>query len=136
MIKKTILALATSCLLMLGAGCTAVVGSTPALSTASQGVTAPKSIIHVVTVSWKADATPAQIQAALDGVRALPASFPGITRVWTRTLTAQGERTHAFVMEFADEQALRNYAGSPAQAEWYKVYLPAREASTTFDITN
>ena len=28
--------------------------------------TAPKSVIHVVTVSWKADATPAQIQAALD----------------------------------------------------------------------
>ncbi len=97
---------------------------------------APKSVIHVVTVSWKPGTTPDQIKAALDGVRKLPAAFPGITRVWTRTIKAQGERTHAIVMEFASEKALKDYADSPAQKEWYKVYLPIRERSTTFDITN
>ena len=39
-------------------------------------------------------------------------------------------------MEFASEDALKKYAESPAQKEWYKVYLPIREESTTHDITN
>ena len=51
-------------------------------------------------------------------------------------MKAQGERTHAIVMEFTGEQALKEYAGSDAQKEWYKVYEGIRERSTTFDITN
>ena len=97
---------------------------------------APTSVIHVVTVSWKSDATPEQIQAALDGVKVLAQEYKGITRVWTRTIKAQGNRSHAFVMEFASEQALKDYAGSDAQKKWYKLYQPVREGSTTFDITN
>ena len=97
---------------------------------------APKSVIHVVTVKWKSDATPKQIQAALDGVKALPAAYPGITRVWTKSIKVQGDKANAFVMEFATEAALKAYADSPAQKEWYKTYLPIREESTTFDITN
>jgi hypothetical protein len=97
---------------------------------------APKSIIHVVTVSWKAGTTPEQIKAALDGAQALPAQYKGITHVWTKTIKAQGERSHAIVMEFADAEAFKNYTDSAAQKEWYKVYLPIRERSTTFDITN
>jgi antibiotic biosynthesis monooxygenase (ABM) superfamily enzyme len=103
---------------------------------ASAADTAPKSVIHVVTVTWKAGTTPEQIQAALDGVKALPAAFPGITRVWVKTIKAQGERTHAMVMEFASEDALKKYTDSDAQKAWYKVYVPIRERSTTFDITN
>ena len=103
---------------------------------------APKSVIHVVTVAWKEGTTPEQIQAALDGVKALPSKFPGITRVWTRSIKVQNARgaekarSHAFVMEFASEQALKEYHQSPAQLEWYKVYEPIRDQSTTFDITN
>lgn len=104
--------------------------------------TAPKSVIHMVTVKWKDGTTPAQIQAALDGVKALPAAFPGITHVWVKSIKVQSAkgvekpRTHAFVMEFADEAALKAYTDSPAQKEWYKTYLPIRDESTTFDITN
>ena len=98
--------------------------------------TAPKSVIHVVTVSWKPGTTPEQIKAALDGVQALPAQFKGITRVWTRSIKVQGGKANAFVMEFVDEAALKAYAGSDAQKEWYKTYMPIREESTTFDITN
>lgn len=105
-------------------------------SAASASDTAPKSVIHVVTVTWKAGTTPEQIQAALDGAQALPAAYAGIARVWTKTIKAQGERTHAIVMEFKDEAALKNYAKSDAQQAWYKVYTPIRERSTTFDITN
>ncbi len=102
----------------------------------AQAQTAPKSVIHVVTVKWKADATPKQIQEALDGVKALPAAYPGITRVWIKSIKVQGGKANALVMEFADEAALKAYTDSPAQKEWYKVYLPIREESTTFDIMN
>jgi lysophospholipase L1-like esterase/uncharacterized protein (DUF1330 family) len=95
-----------------------------------------KTVVHVVTVSWKKDATPEQIKAALDGVQKLPAAYPGILHVWTKTIKAQGERTNAIVMEFASQQALKDYTDSPAQKEWYKLYLPVRERSTTFDVTN
>lgn len=122
--KKLILSLLTAGLLL---GATA---------TLRAGDEAPKTVIHVVTVSWKEGSTPEQIQAALDGVKALPASFKGIKRVWTKTVKAQGGKSHAFVMEFADEAALKEYSGSDAQKEWYKVYTPIRGSSTTFDITN
>jgi hypothetical protein len=105
-------------------------------NTLSAQTTAPKSVIHVVTVKWKADAKPEQIQAALDGVKALPAAYSGITRVWTKSIKVQGGKANAFVMEFADEAALKGYADSPAQKEWYKTYTPIREESASFDITN
>ncbi len=104
--------------------------------------TAPNSVIHVVTVAWKKEATEAQITAALEGVKALPAAYKGITRVWIKSIKVQNAagttlpRTHAFVMEFADEAALKNYTDSDAQKKWYEIYLPIRESSTTHDITN
>lgn len=121
--KKLILSLFASVLLL-------------GVARAATGDTAPGSVIHVVTVSWKEGTTEAQIQAALDGVKALPQSFPGITRTWTRAIKVQGDRSHAFVMEFKDEQALKDYAGSDAQKAWYQLYVPIRQRSTTFDITN
>lgn len=111
-------------------------------ATSLSAETTPKSVIHMVTVKWKDGTTPEQIQAALDGVKALPAAFPGITHVWVKSIKVQSAkgvekpRTHAFVMEFADEAALKAYTDSPAQKEWYKTYLPIRDESTTFDITN
>jgi hypothetical protein len=99
----------------------------------------PKSVIHVVTLKWKADATTEQIAAALKGVETIAETYDGVTRVWTRSIKAQGQEsgvTAAFVMEFKDEQALKDYTDSDAQKEWYKVYLPVRELSRTFDITN
>lgn len=121
--KSFFLSLFTASLLLVGAA-----------SVSAQ--TAPKTVIHVVTVKWKAGTTPEQIQAALAGVQALPASFKGITRVWTRSIKVQGGAANAFVMEFASEDALKQYSGSDAQKAWYKVYTPIRESSTTFDITN
>lgn len=121
--KKLILSLLTVGLLAFGA-----------VSASAQS--APKSVIHVVTVKWKAGTTDAQIKAALDGVQKLPSAYKGITRVWTKAIKVQGDKTHAFVMEFADEAALAAYTDSDAQKEWYKVYTTIRGRSTTFDITN
>jgi antibiotic biosynthesis monooxygenase (ABM) superfamily enzyme len=112
------------------------VGLIALATTTGSAQTAPTSVIHVVTVKFKADAKPAQIKAALDGVLALPTKYKGITRVWVKSIKVQGDKTHAFVMEFTDEAALKAYTDSPAQKEWYQIYLPIRDASTTFDITN
>lgn len=113
-----------------------VTALTFAAATATAGETAPKSVIHVVSVKWKADATPEQVKAALDGVHALQKAYPGITRVWTNTLKKQGDWSAVFVMEFKDEQALKDYANSDAQKEWYKLYIPIRDRSNSHDVTN
>jgi hypothetical protein len=39
-------------------------------------------------------------------------------------------------MEFANEDALKKYAGSAVQKKWYELYMAAREESFTSDITN
>ena len=122
--KKIALALLTAGLLAIGA------------SAAFAADTAPKSVIHVVTVAWKDGTTPEQIKAALDGAAALPTKYKGITRVWVKSIKVQGGKNNAIVMEFADEAALKAYSDSAAQKEWYKAYLPIRKESTTFDITN
>ena len=36
---------------------------------------------------------------------------------------------HVIVMEFESEEALKKYADSPAQKQWYDVYMPIREES-------
>ena len=111
-------------------------------SIASAADTAPKSVIHVITVAFKDGTTPAQIQAALDGAQKLPGQYAGITHVWTKAIKVQNldeakvKKTHVIVMEFASEQALKDYTDSAAQKEWYKLYLPIRQQSTTYDITN
>lgn len=97
----------------------------------------PKSVLHVVTVRWKADATAEQKQAALDGVKKMAGEFPGIKNVWLKTLKVQGQNyNNAFVMEFKDEAAFKAYEEAPAHQEWNKIYLPIRDQSTTHDITN
>lgn len=100
--------------------------------------TKPKTVLHVITVQWKSDATPAQIDKAIKGVEALPSQYPGITRVWTKPIKKQLPEgyNHVIVMEFASEDALAKYADSPAQKKWYEVYMPVRQESRTSDITN
>ena len=122
--KKLLITLLTAGLLAAG------------VATASAADTAPKTVIHVVTVAWKDGTKPEQIKAALDGAQKLPSQYKGITRVWTRSIKVQGGKANAIVMEFADEAALKAYTDSDAQKAWYKVYLDIRGESTTFDITN
>ena len=107
-----------------------------AAAAAEASETAPKTLIHVVTVKWKAGATKEQIQAALDGAHKLPSEYPGIKRVWTKTVKVQGDMDHVIVMEFADEKALKDYAGSDAQKKWYEAYQAVRDSSVTHDVTN
>ncbi|MDQ2949452.1 MAG: Dabb family protein [Acidobacteriota bacterium] len=100
--------------------------------------TKPKTVLHVITIQWKKDATPAQIDKAIKGAEALPSQYPGILRVWTKPIKKQIPEgyNHVIVMEFASEDALKNYADSPAQKKWYDAYMAVREESRTSDITN
>jgi len=100
--------------------------------------TSPKTVIHVISIQWKANTTAAQIDKAIQAAEALPAQYPGITRVWTKAIKKQLPEgySNVIVMEFASEDALKKYAGSDAQKKWYEVYMPIREESRTSDITN
>ncbi|MGE5646439.1 MAG: Dabb family protein [Acidobacteriota bacterium] len=96
----------------------------------------PSSVIHVVTVKWKADAPADQIAAAIKAAEAI--NYPGLTRIWTNAIKKQLPEgyTSIIVMEFESQDALKKYAGSEAQQSWYKVYMPIREESRTHDVTN
>lgn len=97
----------------------------------------PKTILHVVTVKWKADSTAAQQQAAIDGVKMMAAKIPGITNVWIKKIKVQpAEFSTVFAMEFKDQAAFDAYAKHPAHDEWMKLYEPVRERSSTHDVTN
>jgi Stress responsive A/B Barrel Domain len=99
---------------------------------------APTTVIHIINVKWKEDATPEQIKAAVDAAHQLPSKFPGIKRVWTKNIKYQGQEgmKQAIVMEFESQDALKKYDGSAAQKWWYEKYLPVREESRTHDVTN
>jgi hypothetical protein len=108
----------------------------------STSTATPRTVIHFITVAFKKDTPAEQIEAALEAARKLPASYPGILHVWAKPLKVQNlaeakiKKTHVIAMEFASEQALKDYADSDAQLAWYKLYEPIREQSTTFDVTN
>lgn len=101
----------------------------------------PKTVIHVVTIKWKATATPEQKQAAIDGVKALAGKVTGIKNIWLKTEKVQGMDA-VVVMEFESVAALKAYTDMPAKdansakKQWYDVYQIARESSLTHDITN
>ncbi|MEX2261944.1 MAG: Dabb family protein [Bryobacteraceae bacterium] len=97
----------------------------------------PASIVHVVTIRWKADSTPEARKAALEGVKKMGAEIPGIKNVWIKATKVQGEGyTDAFVIEFEDKAAADRYVDHPAHRAWEKTYLPIRDQSTSHQITN
>ena len=100
-------------------------------------VATPSTVLHVITVRWTKDSTPAQRQAAVDGVKTMAQNFSGIKRVWLKTIKVQPQDySAAIVMEFADRKAFEDYVQAPAHAEWKKLYDPIHEESTTHDVSN
>jgi len=98
---------------------------------------APSTILHVVTVQWKADSTPVQQQAAIDGLRRMAAEVPGIRNIWVKKMKVQpAEFSTVFAMEFESKAAFDAYTNHPAHKAWEKIYLPVREESRTQDVTN
>jgi hypothetical protein len=96
----------------------------------------PKSVIHVISVQWKAGVTQTQIDGALKAAETM--NYPGLKNVWTKAIKMQlpDGYKNIIVMEFESEDALKKYADSDAQKKWYSVYMPLREESRTSDVTN
>jgi antibiotic biosynthesis monooxygenase (ABM) superfamily enzyme len=111
-----------------------------ALTVLAAAVEMPKSVIHIVNVKFKADASKADIDAAINGIGEMAKKFPdaGIERVWVKAIKNQlaPNFTHILVMEFKSEQHLQKYANSAAQKFWYEKYMKVRDESRTNDVTN
>lgn len=117
---------------------------------AAKKASAPKSIIHVVTLYYKDGTTDEQKKAVLEGIEKMAEEIPGIKNVWLKSTKVQGAYveklpdgtmkprpfTDAFVMEFENEAAFKGYDDHPAHRAWEKVYVPVRGRSATHDITN
>jgi hypothetical protein len=124
---KKMMLIAITAILVFGAG----------LLVGANRFSKPKSVLHIVTVKWKADATAAQKEAALKGVEKMAGEIAGVKNVWMDTIKVQGAGfNNVFVMEFADAAAFKAYADHAAHKEWEAIYLPIRETSTTHDATN
>lgn len=124
-----------------------VVVAAAGLLAAANKFGAPHSILHVVTILWKEDSTPAQQQASLEGVKKMAAEIPGIKNVWIKATKVQGRGAgadgkpgrayqSAFVIEFKDAAAAEVYVKHPAHVAWDKEYQAIREVSTSHQITN
>jgi hypothetical protein len=97
----------------------------------------PSTVLHIVTVQWKADSTAEQQTAAIEGLKTMAAATPGLKNLWTRKLKVQpATYSTVFVMEFENKAAFDKYTDAPAHRAWEKLYLPIREQSTTHDVTN
>ncbi|MGH9777160.1 MAG: Dabb family protein [Candidatus Acidiferrales bacterium] len=97
----------------------------------------PKSVLHFVTGKWKAEATDEQKKAALDGVKTMAESLPGVKRVWLKADRIQPrDYNYAFAIEFESRAAADAYVDSAPQKAWYEVYMPARQESRSYQLTN
>ncbi len=97
----------------------------------------PNSVIHVVTVQWTDDSTPAQQQAAIDGVKTMAAEIPGIKNIWVKPIRVQPkEYQAAFAIEFENKAAADAYADHAAHKAWGKIYQPIHKESRSQQITN
>ena len=97
----------------------------------------PKSVIHVVAIKWKVEATEADKERALQGVQEMAASIPGIKNIWLKADRVQPRDYHtAFAIEFESRAAADAYVDHPAHRAWENIYLPIREQSRSVQITN
>ncbi|SRR5579883_1045824 len=97
----------------------------------------PSTVLHVAVVKWKAESTPEQQQAAIDGIRRMAADVPGIRNVWLKKIKTQPpDYSAVFGIEFESKAAFDAYTNSAAHRAWEKIYLPIREESQTQDLTN
>jgi hypothetical protein len=97
----------------------------------------PSTILHIITVQWKADSTAEQQAAAIDGIKTMAAAVPGIKNIWVKKIKVQpATYSTVFAIEFESRTAFDKYTDAPAHRAWEKLYLPIRESSTTHDVTN
>ncbi len=107
------------------------------LSASAQGVNMPKTIIHHVTLKWKAGTTDADKQKVIDELKAILAEVKGVKGLWVKSLKVQpGDFSQTFVIEFENQAALDAYAKHPKKKAWSDFYYGIREVSYNSVTTN
>lgn len=97
----------------------------------------PATVLHVVSLKWKADATPEQRAGAITGIRDMAAEVPGIKNIWLKPHRVQPDTYDtAFAIEFESRAAADAYAEHSAHEKWYEIYIPYREESRSLQVTN
>ena len=110
----------------------------------------PRTVVHVVTLTYNEGTSEDEKKAVLDGVEKMAAGIPGIRNVWLKPAKVQGYQyeklangkekyhrmTDAFVIEFDSAAAMDAYTNHPAHRAWEKLYVPLRARSATSDVTN
>jgi len=103
----------------------------------AQSVNMPKTIIHHVTLQWKADAQAADKQKVMTDLQAILAEIKGVKNFWVKSLKVQPEGySQTFVVEFENQAALDAYAKHPKKEAWNKAYYAIRESSYNSVTTN
>jgi hypothetical protein len=97
----------------------------------------PKTVLHLTIIKWNANASDADKERALEGVKEMAAKIPGIRNVWIKGDRIQPRDFNAaFAIEFKDRDAADAYAESPIHKTWSDRYLLLRAASLSEQITN
>lgn len=97
----------------------------------------PRSVIHLSVIKWKPEATDEQKAQAIEGIRQMAATVPGIKNIWLKADRVQPRDYHtAFAIEFESRAAADAYVDHPAHKDWEKVYLPIRAESRNVQVTN
>lgn len=110
---------------------------TIALSAAMTAAELPKSVLHIITLTYKPGTTEAEKTKVIEATKKMATDFPGITRLWFKKIKVQVEgMSDIIVMEFRDAKAFDDYTNHPAHKAWEQVYLPLRGQSNTQDVTN
>ena len=103
--------------------------SLPAMSLA-QDVPMPKTIIHHVTLKWKADVPDTEKLKVFEDLKAILADIPGVKGLWINTKRIQpSDFSRTFVIEFADRDSYDAYVKHPKKKAWDKHYYGIREQS-------
>jgi hypothetical protein len=97
----------------------------------------PKTIIHFVSIKWRAGVPDAQRQKAIDGIRKMADQIPGIKNVWIKTIRVQPQDFNAvFAIEFVNQDAADDYRDHPAHAAWDREFQALRDNSLSGQATN
>lgn len=96
----------------------------------AQTVNMPKTIIHHVTLKWKADATDAAKEKVMADLQSILSEIKGVKNLWIKSQKVQPkEYNQTFVIEFENQAALDAYAKHPKKDAWNKAYYAIRETS-------
>jgi Stress responsive A/B Barrel Domain len=100
-------------------------------------VNMPSTVIHHVTLKWKDGVSDSDKQKALDGLKEIASTTPGVKNIWMKSLKIQPrEYSQTFVIEFENDAALKAYADHPKKKEWDDFYYSIRETSLNSVTTN